>query len=286
MDHSFRQRRLPSALLAVLFLLIGASTARADQIDTLIKRMLGSSDYKQRLSAALNLQKTGDARAIPAFIKALDDSDKTVRGVAAASLGKLVDASTSDKLRTEAMDALKRSASKDSNSFVRKQAQKAYDAIKNLGSGGAVAGAKIYVNIGAMSDSTSSGKKMTNMMRDVTLKTFRKKAPSMATAWPGGKDPNKKQLTKAGTAGYYVDGTLKALDVKDSGSSALIACEVSMLIASYPEKSMFGFLKGSAKVQAGSSQTDIGYAKEDCVAAVVEDLVRRKIIPTIEQRSP
>ena len=274
-------------LLAVLLLLIaGAGTAHADRVDTLIKRMLDSSDYKQRLSAALNLQKTGDARAIPAFIRALDDDDKTVRGVAAASLGKLVDSGTARAVRERALARLKQAAADDDNAFVRKQAQKAYDAIKNLGAGGRVAGAGIYVSVGAMSDSTSSSKKMTTMMRRVTLETFRKKAPKMATAWPGGKPPSKKALRKAGAVGYYVDGTLTELSVRDKGSSSLVGCKVSMLIASYPEKSMFGFLKGSAKVQAGSSDKDIGYAKQDCVAAVVEDLVRRKIIPTIEQRSP
>jgi hypothetical protein len=286
MDHSSRQRRWPYALLAAMFLLLGARSAHADKVDTLIKRMLNSSDYKQRLSAALNLQKTGDKRAIPAYIEALSDSDKTVRGVAAASLGKLVNSNTSAKVRKRALAALKKVSARDSNAFVKKQAQKAYNAVKNLGSGGAVAGATIYVNIGTMSDSTNTGKKMTKMMRDITLKTFRKKAPGMATAWPGGKKPSKKQLKKAGTAGYYVDGTLTKVDVDQNGSSSLVGCNVSMLIASYPDKSMFGFLKGSAKVQAGSSDTDIGYAKEDCVGAVVEDLVRRKIIPTIKQRSP
>jgi hypothetical protein len=49
---------------------------------------------------------------------------------------------------------------------------------------------------------------------------------------------------------------------------------------------MFGFLNGSAKVQSGSSASDVATSKEDCVAAVVEDLVRRKIIPTIETRTP
>ena len=141
MAHTSRQRRWPSALLAVLIVTWVAGNAWADKVDTLIKRMLDSSDYKQRLSAALNLQKTGDARAVPAFIEALGDSDKTVRGVAAASLGKLVDSGTPNAVRSKALARLKTVATKDGNSFVRKQAQKAYDAIKNLGSGGAVAGA-------------------------------------------------------------------------------------------------------------------------------------------------
>jgi len=268
-----------------------ASSAFADSVDKLISRMLESSDYKQRLSAALNLQKTGDARAAPAYIKALDDSDKTVRGVAAAALGKLIDANTKPSVRTKAMEKLKTAASSDDNAFVRKQAQKAYDSIKNLGSGGSGAsGAKIYVDVGKMTDDTGTGAAIANMMRTVTLKTLKKTAPGMSTdfaaAQGSDKKAVKKALAKAGMTGYYVDGTLNALDVTASGSSASVSCTVNMLLASFPDKSMFGFLKGSAKVTAGNTPKDIGYAKEDCVGAVVEDLVRKKIIPTIETRTP
>ena len=58
-----------------------------------------------------------------------------------------------------------------------------------------------------------------------------------------------------------------------------------MILASYPERSMFGFLNGGAMVQAGSSSRDIEFAKEDCVSAVVESLVGTKIIPTINTRA-
>ena len=64
-----------------------------------------------------------------------------------------------------------------------------------------------------------------------------------------------------------------------------MACKLSMLLATYPEKSMFAFLDGGAKVQATSSARDIGFAKEDCVNAVVEDLVKKKIIPTIKMKA-
>ena len=82
-----------------------------------------------------------------------------------------------------------------------------------------------------------------------------------------------------------VDGTLTDVGVKEKGNSAVISCKISMLIATYPEKSMFGFLNGGASVQASSSPDDVELAKQDCVVAVVEDLVTKKIIPTIQTRS-
>jgi len=269
-------------LLILVFIL--QSDAKADKVDKLIKQLQTSSDYKVRLSAALNLAKIGDRRAIGPFIKALKDSDKTVRGVAAASLGKLVDSSTKKSLRDQAIAALKESRDKDGNAFVRKQAGKAYDSLKKLSGGGGVVAGGIYVNVAGLGDKTGNAN-LVKLMERTIEKAFSKSAPEMSLAWPGGKDPSKKQLTSKKMKAFHVSGTLTNLDVKPSGSSTIVTCKLSMLIATYPEKSMFAFLNGGANVQASSSPRDIGYAKEDCVSAVVEDLVKKKIIPTIKMKA-
>jgi hypothetical protein len=58
-----------------------------------------------------------------------------------------------------------------------------------------------------------------------------------------------------------------------------------MLIASFPDKSMFGFLNGGATVQASADPSDVAEAKNDCVDAVVEDLVTKKVVPTIKTKA-
>jgi hypothetical protein len=276
-------RAIVLPFLILVFLL--QNQAQADKADKLIVQLTKSADYKVRLSAALNLAKLGDKRpkVVEAFIGALGDSDKTVRGVAAASLAKLIDSNTKDALRKRAVARLKQVASSDSNKFVQRQAQKAYDALVDIGSGGAVAGGGIYVDIGDMSAKAGDSAKMKALMRKTTQTTFAKKARSMRTEWPGG-SPSKKDLKS--TTAFHVDGTLTELTEQSKGSSTLVTCKVSMLIATYPEKSMFGFLNGGATVQAGSSAKDIQYAKEDCVVAVIEDLVAKKVIPTIQTRAP
>lgn len=268
-------------MVAVLF----GGSAQADNVDRLIGQLSSSSDYKVRISAALSLSKLRDQRAVWPFVKALTDSDKTVRGVAAASLGKIVNSSTKSKMRVAVLDRLKKAAAGDSNPFVRKQAQKAFDTLKNLAdedtpatSGG------IYVNVGIMSAKVAGANAIREHMRKTVLKTFKIKASKMTTSWAGSKDPSKKQIDAKNVKAFHVDGTLNELSEKTSGSSTTVTCKVSMLIASYPEKSMFGFLKGGASVQSSSSPKEIQYAKEDCVSAVMEDLVARKIIPTIESR--
>jgi len=275
-------------ILPLTLILCMVGVARADKVDRLVDQVRRSSDYKVRLSAALSLSKLRDSRAIPAFGRALSDSDKTVRGVAAAGLAKVVNSSTSSALRDKVLAALKRVAAGDSNSFVRKQAQKSYDTVKNLrssGGGVAVRSGGTYVNIGAMTAQTDDSSTMRKLMKSTTQKTFSKKGSSMLTAWPGGSTPSKGQVSAKKMHAFHVDGTLNSLNVDKAGSTATVSCSVSMLLATFPEKSMFGFLKGGAQVQAGTSSTDIRYAKEDCVAAVMEDLIARKIIPTIQSRN-
>ena len=263
-------------LLVLCALLFLPRAARADQVDKLIGQVSGGSDYKVRLSAALNLAKIGDKRAIPVFIKALKDSDKAVRGVAAAGLGKLVTSGTSKTVRSQALAALKSSASSDGNAFVRKQAQKAYDQLKGQGGGGTVAAGSTYVNIGGMAATVSNASSIKSIMRQAVQKAFRQNASRMVIEWPGGGTPSASQLKSI--KAFHVDGTVNEIKI----SGGLVECKVSMLLATYPEKSMFGFLKGGAKVDGGG---DTDGASADCVSAVAEDLIARKIIPTIQARA-
>lgn len=270
--------------LAVVALLLGG--ARADKVDRLSRQLTSAKDDKVRLSAALSLSKLGDERAIPALLEALGDKNRSVRGVSAAALAKVVGASTSKKVRRRVLAALERSGTRDRDAFVRKQAKKAYTSIsraRETAPARSAAGGT-YVHIGAMSAETDGGAAMRKLMQKTAAKTFAKRAGDMTTEWPGGA-PSRRELSARNVNAFHVDGTLNRLDVRTSGGTATVSCQVSMLLATYPEKSMFGFLKGGAQVQSGTSDRDVRYAREDCVAAVVEDLIARKIIPTIEART-
>ncbi len=249
-----------------------------------MSKLSKNSDNRVRLSAALSLAKLKDQRSVWTFVQALKDSDKTVRGVSAASLGKIVNSTTSTKMRKRVAEELAKTIRSDSNAFVRKQAKRALGLVKKISDGGKVGSGSTYVNVGVMSAKVADGKNMRSHMQKTVLKTFKKKATSMFTQWPGSSNPSKRQLSSKKVKAFYVDGTLLELKAVSSGSSTTVRCKVSMLLASYPEKSMFGFLKGGAQVQSSSSSKQIQYAKEDCVAAVVEDLVSRKIIPTLKAR--
>jgi hypothetical protein len=273
------ERVVAITLLLVMF----ARFARADNVDQLIGQLDDDSD-KIRLSATLNLTKLGDQRAIPALARRLgSDSSKNVRGAAAVGLGSLVNSRTKASDRDTAVKALQRAAASDESEFVKAQAERALKAIGasapvvNTPSGGGV-----YVNVGPMSSKTGTDDaKYRDLMVKTATKTFGRVASSMATTWPGGA-PSKGALSQKGVQGFYIDGTLNELKVDKAGSSSKVSCKISMLLASYPDKSVFGFLSGGAAVQASASDRDIALAREDCVTAVVEDLIAKKIVPTIK----
>lgn len=281
-----------AAVIAVLAvaLLHAPPPAHADNVDTLIGQLDDSSD-KIRLSATLNLTRLGDPRAIAPLVRRLrKDSDKNVRGVAAKGLGALVTARVKGKPRDAAVKALQDAVSKDSSPFVQAQAERALDAIgaaapappPRSGGGGA------YVNIGPMSSKTGNPQedaKLRAMMGKVATKTLSRVASNLPTTWPGGGVPTAAALQQKNVQGFLIDGTLNELKIEKSGSSATISCKVNMLLAEFPSKSIFGFLNGGAKVQASSSPSDIALAREDCVTAVVEDLIAKKIVPTIKTKA-
>jgi hypothetical protein len=278
-------------ITSIAMVLTRAAPARADNVKALIQQLETDDSDKARLSAALNLTKLGDPRAILPLAKALgNDSDKTVRGAAAVGLGALVSDKTSATVKKLAVAALRRAAESDDSDLVRGQADKALKAIGEAPPQISVPPANaagIYVNIGPMSSRTgdaTADAKMKGLMAKTATKTMAKVASSMAITWPGG-EPTKAMLDAKAVAGFYIDGTLNELKVKQAGSSTVVSCKINMLLASYPDKSIFGLLNGGASVQASGAASDVALAREDCVSAVVEDLIAKKIVPTIQTKA-
>jgi hypothetical protein len=278
-----------SVIVALLVSLL--RSAHADNITTLIGQLANDDSDRVRLAAAVSLAKLGDDKAILPLAKCVgNDSDKNVRAACAIGLGNLVKASTKQAFYKIAVASLQHVAQSDDSDLVKQQANKALTQItgqsttsgttSGTSSGGGKGG--IYVNIGPMSSKTgaSNDSKLRGIMVKVATKTMVNHGSGMKLDWPGGA-PSKSVLASKGVAGFYVDGTLNELKVKTAGGGATISCKVSMLLADFPDKSVFGFLNGGASVSASSSQSDQDLASEDCVSAVIEDLIAKKIIPTI-----
>jgi hypothetical protein len=266
--------------------------AHAGNVETLIDQLKNGDSSKVRQAAALNLAKLGDAKAVLPLAGALvNDSDADVRAASAVGLGKLVNASTKSVVRKLVIANLTQAAGNDSSDFVKKQAQNALAAITgnatttsgNTTNGNTSVGGAggVYVNVGPMSSKTgSSDDKRRALMVKTVQTTLASKAAHLSTTWPGGV-PSATALTQSNVAAFYIDGTLTALTMKPSGGGSTISCKVSMLLAEFPSKNIFGLLSGGASVTAGSSAADQDGASNDCVQAVIENLIANKIVPTI-----
>ena len=277
--------------ITIAFIVTLGGVAMADNVSQLADQLANDDSDRVRLAAAVSLAKLGDEKAILPLAKCIvNDSDKNVRSACAIGLGNLVKPSTKSAFKNLAVANLKTAAQNDSSDLVKKEANKALTAITGAGtsssgssgSSGGGGGAGIYVNIGPMSSKTGSANdaKLRTLMAKTAAKTMSSRAAYMSQAWSGG-TPSKAALASKGISGFYVDGTLNELKIKTSGSSSTISCKVSMLLADFPDKSVFGFLNGGASVTASASQSDQDLASEDCVSAVIEDLIAKKIIPTI-----
>ncbi len=290
--HVDRGIRLLRALAMLVALVTGARFAKADNVDALIDQLKNGDTERVRNGAALNLVKLDDpsTKVLLALSKALvNDSDRDVRATCAAGLGKLA-VNAKGSVKGLVIKSLQQAASGDSSSFVKQQADKALKALGSGSSGGSSGGGSsggggggggIYVNVGPMSSKTggSNDAKLKALMAKVASQTLAK-SPHLSQSWPGG-PPSKAALAAKSTSGFYVDGTLNSLTVKPGGGGATISCKVSMLLADFPDKNMFGFLNGGASVTAGTSQSDQDLASQDCVQAVIENLIASKIVPTI-----
>ncbi|HEY1815841.1 MAG TPA: HEAT repeat domain-containing protein [Kofleriaceae bacterium] len=280
-------------LVLVIVLAVAQSRSYASDVDDLVNTLKNDASDKNRLSAALNLARLGDGstNVLLALAKTLlNDSDKNVRGASAVALGKLVTSSTKSSVKGLVVNNLKTAIANDDSDVVKQQAQKALTAITGQAgqppptitnqAGGGRGG--IYVNIGPMSSKagTPNDAKLRTLMVKVANQTLARVASKMQTNWPGGA-PTKAILAQKSVSGFYVDGTLNTLTSSVSGSTATITCKVSMLLADFPDKNMFGFLNGGASVQGAASPSEQALASEDCVSAVIEDLIAKKIVPTI-----
>lgn len=253
---------------------------RGDRIDDLARTLRSDADDKVRLSAALNLGRLSDRRAVPAFVAALHDSEPTVRGVAVVALGKLVDAKVPADERARVLAALSSTVQDEPDVQVRAQAQKSLDLVQNLDERSGIRG--VYVEIGAMADKTQRSGALLAVMREQVAASLTRR-PGFQTRWPSGRPPSESELKKASATGFYIDASIVRLEVAE----AHVACAVSMVLATYPQKSLFGFSEGAADVDAASSSARaVAQATSDCIFAVLDNLVDTKIVPTIQSRLP
>lgn len=282
-DHA----RINAARVLAITVLFAATLAHADKIDDLIDDLDNSSD-RVRLTAVLALTNQQAPRSIPGLVKRMLDSGekKNIRGLAANALGEIVSkGSPSAAQKKAAIDALTKAKS-DPEPFVSAKADSALTTAGASGGGGPAPPpgggyAGVYVKVGPFSAKDPGQKALMNKTATSKLSSLQS---SWAQTWAGGGDPTAAQLAQKKFAGFYIDGTLDSVTVNKSGGSATVTCKVNAYLAEFPSKNIIAPGNGSANVQGGTSARDIELGTQDCIQAVIESLITKRIVPTIKSK--
>jgi hypothetical protein len=248
--------------LAVLVASAGGGFA-ASKIDELSAALLSDPSYKVRTQAALLLGKLGDKAGIDPLVRALADDNKTVRAMAAQSLGKLGG--------NKASTALKGLLAREKDAFVRGHTEKALAAAMQAQAPGAAEtrDRKVYLKFGPFTGGTKAADaSLIGLLRD-TLRKSLADLPHVVVL----EGAEEKNLGKGGRPAFLVDGNVLKLEDKASGSALETSCEVKVMVARWPSRSVILWTSAGAAVQGGKRDRDKANARHDCIEASAGQLV-------------
>ena len=284
-------------VLCCAFVLGTASVAVADRTGQQARRLTSSRAYKIRLSAALALSNSRDPRAVSALSDAVqNDASSTIRRVAAAALGRVIDRNTPASVRVVATRALK-AASYDKSRRVRRNASKSLRRIKRLPPARGAERARyargsVFIHVGMPSDRTRGlpGRAKADLQRAVE-RALRSRAPKYRIATNQRSLPTKSQLAASRALGFYVGAQVARLDVRRMGNKAEIRCSVSVRVSPWEGRGgaermvadRSASASGSARVVGPASRRGISGSKADCVVAVAEEITRRQVVPFLKR---
>ncbi len=136
----------------------------------------------------------------------------------------------------------------------------------------------IYASVGPMTSkvTTADSAMLVATMRTVIVRELGAAGVSLQGT------PTRAALATTNTAGFFIDGTLVELETTGSDDQTKVRCKINLLVADYPSKDVFGLLNGGATV--ATKAAEVPTAAADCVTAVVEDLIKNKVIPTMRQK--
>jgi len=230
--------------------------ALPDKVDDLIQTLVTTNSYKVRVQVCLVLGRSGDHRAVPALSGALKDDSPAVRLVAAQALGRLRDASAVSALNAAVHDPV---------ASVAQAARQALASLSHPAGANATAaagGARFLINVGPLSNrSRGGGADAVKLFRHYLVQEL-KKTPNVSVEGTLGR----------GQTGYYVDGNIVRLTTQPAGGFSEVSCDLKVVLATWPGKSIIMWTDGGATVQVGASAPAAEAGMRDCLEAAVQGI--------------
>jgi hypothetical protein len=265
-------RSLPSLLALVLLLLVGAREARAGKLDELARVLLEDDSYKVRVQAAQLIGKLGDPAGVAPLSKALGDGNKTVRWMAIQALARLGNPA--------ALPAIRALLAREEDASVRVQAERALAALASASVGGGSGGgpkkaSRIYLTFGSFTGGSRMADGSALEILRNALRRELSKLPSVTFTLDG---MDAKNFGRSGQLGFLIDGNVSRLDGGLVGGAMETNCDVKVMLARWPSKSVILWTSAGAAVQTGTRQRDVDNARRDCLEASAgqlgEDLLK------------
>lgn len=257
MNHLQSGCRATALALVLALMTVGVGlTWAAGSVDELSRVLLEDSSYKVRVQAALVLGKLGDRNAVPALTRALKDGNNTVRAVAAQALGRLG--------APEAAEAVRSTLKTERDAFVRTQLEKALASLGSAAPGKSKRG-KIFVSFGSFSGGTRGADSGALAILRTALQREIGKLSTVTFTLDAGVDD--KSFAKSGQLGFLIDGNVSRLEDGMSGGASETNCDVKVMVARWPSRSIIMWTNAGAAVQGGSRPKDREGARRDCLEA-------------------
>jgi hypothetical protein len=288
-----------------------AGAEAIDSIDERVAQLERSGDYKVRLSAAVQLAKSDDPRAAAAMVRLLEnESSKTMRRLAALSLGTMVNGDTPSRLRGQVERALTHAAENDPDRKVRRHAQGSLEQLAEVAT--RPAGDKpaqttrppvsltplrpgergVFLHITAPRDASRRAPKgLPPQLHDAVRAMLRRKVPEYRLDWPSQSPPTAGELKQARLHAYRVQPSVMELRIEARGSQAEIQCTVALHVnpwqgsdsAELWSEKQAASATGRGRVTGANRQDAIAAAQRDCVVTVAERITSEQVVPFLRR---
>lgn len=263
--HSSRR-----ALLSLALLLTVSSAVANPGLDELVDQLKNASDFRVRVSAALQLGKslTGDA-ALP-LQAALDDSNASVRAAAAAALRNLGDQA--------ALPALKAHRS-DKSEAVRTQVKAAIKSLEDERLFGPKP--KVLIKLGIMkNESGVKSKKIESELADSSRRKLSALPGVRVLAADASSTSSEASPEKPNTVPMVmVTGNVSELKALREGRSITYSASVEYVLHTMPEQAIAAKVSGRATATASERETEDSAAlaalRHSVLEAAIASAVRR-----------
>lgn len=275
-----------------LLCVVNVPLAHADRLGMQAAQLRHSRNYKIRLSAVVSLARTRNSRAIEAISYALiKDPSRTIRRVAALSLGKMIDGSVKRRVRKRGIKALKYAVINDRDSRVRRNARRSLKQLSVLRRVGNQP--RRFVTVARAKDHTRRvPRRVKGSMRSLLRYTIRHKVPRFSLTWPTKHLPTRSELRRAGTHAFAVRPIVNRLHVRRRGSRADVHCTVKVRVGPWfgrgsRERWVAGKTakaSGSGMVSGYNSARAIARSKMRCLMAVLEQIVNKQVVPFLRRQ--